>query len=113
MFGVGLQIFRTGDIAGRFQFVQTLFQPRQFVHPARGHIEDGFVAVRLGLLRQMPDHRPLVARHRAGIRLQLLQDDRKQRGLASAVGPDQRHAVAIIHREGHVIKQHASAKRHL
>ena len=65
------------------------------------------------LLRQMAHHRPFVALHRAGVRLPLLEDDGEQRGLARAVRPDQRDAVAIIDVQRRVLKQSPPAKGYL
>jgi hypothetical protein len=52
------------------------------------HIHHRLFADRLALLRQVADHRPLVALDYTGIRRVLLQDDIEERRLTRAIGPD-------------------------
>jgi len=111
--GVRFEILGAGDIAGLFEFVQALLQTRQLVHAAGGDIENGFVTVRLGLLRQVAHHGPFVARDDAGVGLLLLENDGEEGGLARAVRPDKRDTVAVVHAEGGVFEEHASAQGHL
>ena len=49
-------------------------------------------------------------RHGAALRLQLAGDDPQQRGLAGAVAPHQRHAVARPHDRGHVAQHLVAAE---
>ncbi len=112
MLGVGLQILRARDIAGGLQFMQPLFQSRQFIHPAGGDVEDRFVAVRFGLLRQITHHGPFIALDRAGVRLLLLENDGEEGGLARAIRPDQRDAVAVVHLKRGVFEEHPPAQGH-
>ena len=93
--------------------MQPLFQTRQFVHPAGGHIQNRFVAERFALLRQMADHGPFIALHGARVRLPLLENDGEQRGFARAVRPDQRDAVAVIDLQRGVLEERPPAKGHL
>ena len=110
--GVRLQVFGCGHVAGLFQFVQAFFQLRQFLHPAGGDIQNGFVAQRFGFLRQVADHRPFIALDRAGVRLLLLENDGEQRGFAGAVRADERDAFAVIHLERSVLEERPPANGH-
>ena len=92
--------------------MQSLLQAWQFIDAAGGDIEDRFLAVCLGFLWKVADHGPFIALDGARVRLLLLEDDGKQRGLAGAVWPDQRDAIAVVHAEGRVFEEHAPAQGH-
>ena len=77
MFCVRFEILGRRNITGFFQFVQAFFQARQFIHAPRRHVQNRFVAVRFGFLREMTDHRPFIAQHFAGVGFQLFENDGK------------------------------------
>jgi hypothetical protein len=64
-----------------------VFPARQFIHAAGGDVQNGFVAVRLGLLRQITDHRPFVALDGAGVRSNCLRMMEKSVVLPAPFGP--------------------------
>ena len=111
--GVRLHVFRGGHSPRRLQLVQPLFQLRQFVHPAGGHIQDRFIAMGFALLREIADHGPFIPLDRAGVRHLLFEDDGKKRCLAGAVRPDQGDPVAVIHLKRGVLEEHPPAQGHL
>ena len=78
--------------------------------PGRGdaqqQVGDGRLGTQVGA-DHLPHHpEPTAAGHHAGVRLEVSGDDAEQRGLAGAVGPDQRHLGALADAERHVVEQH-------
>ena len=113
MLGVGFEVFRAGHLARLLQFVQTLFQARQFIHPARGDIHDGLVPDGFRFLGEIADHGPRVALDGAVVRFLLSEDDGEQRGLAGTIRADQGDAVAIVQLQRHVLEERSPTESHL
>ena len=85
--GVGFEVLRTADAAGFLEFAQLFFQRRQLAGAARGDIHHGFLADGFALLRQVADHRPLVALDGAGVGLVRRRISEKSVDLPAPFGP--------------------------
>jgi hypothetical protein len=97
--------------------VLDLLAPRmgllQLLEGAAGEVEDAETAFRGGLgrlLRQVPDHLAAAQGHLADIRFQQAGDDLEKGGLARAVDPEERHALAVLHAQGYVGEDVAPAE---
>ena len=106
---VRFHVFRAIDRAGLFQFVQPRFERLHVARAARGHVEHGHFADRFALLRQVADHRPLIALDGPGVRVLGLQDDGEERGFPRAIRPDERDAFAVVDLHRGVFKERATA----
>ena len=77
-------------------------------HRPGRQLQHSFVAHRGAFLRQKPNASPLFPADAPLVRRVLAKDDRKERGFARAVRPDQGEAVAPVDLQGDVLEQRAA-----
>lgn len=86
-------------------------QARELGRDGRRDLDDRLVAGGGALLRQVADRGVALPDDLAVVRRLLAQDDREQRGLASAVRPDQADPILTIQLQRDVGEQDPTAKR--
>src|ERR1043166_771391 len=86
-------------------------KPRIFRSQSRRQLDDRFIANRRILLRQIADAHSAFTGNLAFIGRIRAENDRKQRGLAGAVGTDQPDAILSVHLQSSIGKQNTFAVR--
>ena len=102
--GVGLHVLGTRNRAGRFQFLETMFQSLQLPSSAGGDLERRLGSYRFGLLREIPNHGPLIPFNGSLICRLLFEDQRKQGRFSCTIGSNQGDTIAIVHLHGGMFK---------
>ena len=96
VFGVCLKVFRAFDISGPLEGCELFFERLKLSCTTAGDVESCLGMDSLCFLRQVAEGRPFIALNRPIIRLIRFQNERKKRGLAGAVRPNQSDALAIV-----------------
>ena len=94
----------------RLDFPIVLFLQRG-VRFAAGQLEDGLLARRRGLLREIAEGGIFLQRDLPQIRRSLIQYERKKRRLPGPVRPDQPDSIAAVHLQRYILKENAPGER--